>query len=51
MSREWWFYLDDMIEFAGLVLEYTDEYTQEQFVQDRRTYDATYSLATVDCYP
>ena len=41
MSREWWFYLDDMIEFAGLVLEYTDEYTQEQFVQDRRTYDAT----------
>lgn len=41
MSREWRFYLDDMIEFAELVLEYTDGYSQEQFEQDRRTYDAT----------
>jgi uncharacterized protein with HEPN domain len=41
MSREWRFYLDDMIEFAELVLEYTAGYSQEQFEQDRRTYDAT----------
>ena len=41
MSREWRFYLDDMIEFADRVLEYTDGYTQEQFERDRRTYDAT----------
>ena len=41
MSREWRFYLDDMIEFAELVLEYTEGYSQEQFEQDRRTYDAT----------
>jgi uncharacterized protein with HEPN domain len=41
MSREWHFYLNDMCEFAERVLEYTDSYTQEEFEQDRRTYDAT----------
>lgn len=41
MSREWRFYLEDMIEFAELVLEYTEGYNQEQFISDRRTYDAT----------
>jgi Uncharacterized conserved protein len=41
MSREWRFYLNDMIEFAELVLEYTDGYSQAEFEQDRRTYDAT----------
>jgi uncharacterized protein with HEPN domain len=41
MSREWRFYLDDMIEFAKRVLEYTEGYTQEDFERDRRTYDAT----------
>lgn len=41
MSREWRFYLADMIEFAGLVLEYTEDYDQNQFVSDRKTYDAT----------
>ena len=41
MSREWRFYLRDMIEFAELVLEYTEDYDQAQFVNDRRTYDAT----------
>lgn len=41
MSREWRFYLEDMIEFAELVLEYTKGYDQEQFISDRRTYDAT----------
>lgn len=41
MSREWRFYRNDMIEFAQLVLEYTDGYSQAEFEQDRRTYDAT----------
>ncbi len=41
MSREWRFYLNNMIEFANRVLEYTDGYTQEDFEQDRRTYNAT----------
>nr|CAA6828627.1 MAG: FIG094328: hypothetical protein [uncultured Thiotrichaceae bacterium] len=41
MSREWRFYLDDMIEFAELVLEYTEGYGQAEFISDRRTYDAT----------
>lgn len=33
MSREWRFYLNDMIEFAELVLEYTDGYSQAEFEQ------------------
>jgi uncharacterized protein with HEPN domain len=41
MSREWRFYLDDMIEFAERVLEYTNGYSQEEFEHDRSTYDAT----------
>lgn len=41
MLREWRFYLEDMIEFAELVLEYTEGYDQAQFINDRRTYDAT----------
>lgn len=41
MSREWRLYLNDMIEFSQRVLEYTNNYTQIEFEQDRRTYDAT----------
>ena len=41
MSREWRFYIDDMIEFSSYVLEYTEGYTQESFLDDRRTFDAT----------
>lgn len=28
-QREWGFYLDDMIEFAGKVLKYTEDLDQE----------------------
>lgn len=41
MSREWRFYLDDMIAFAQRVEEYCGGYSQQQFIEDRRTYDAT----------
>jgi uncharacterized protein with HEPN domain len=39
--REWRFYLDDMIEFAGKVLAYTDDFDQDAFLASRLTYDAT----------
>lgn len=39
--REWRFYLDDMIDFAGKVLAYTDGLDQAGFVADGLTYDAT----------
>ena len=39
--REWRFYLDDMIEFAGKVLAYTNGLDQPGFVADRLSYDAT----------
>lgn len=39
--REWRFYLDDMIEFAGKVLEYTEGFDQDRFVDNGLTYDAT----------
>jgi uncharacterized protein with HEPN domain len=40
-QREWRFYLDDMIDFAGKVLAYTDGLDQAGFVTNRLTYDAT----------
>ncbi len=40
-QREWRFYLDDMIDFAGKVLVYTDGLDQAGFVADGLTYDAT----------
>ncbi len=40
-QREWRFYLDDMIEFAGKVLAYTDGFDQDAFVASGLTYDAT----------
>ena len=40
-QREWRFYLDDMIHFAGKVLAYTDGFDQAGFVASGLTYDAT----------
>jgi uncharacterized protein with HEPN domain len=40
-QREWRFYLDDMIKFAGKVLAYTDGLDQAGFVSNGLTYDAT----------
>jgi len=40
-KREWRFYLDDMIEFAGKVLAYTDGLDQAGFVGSGLAYDAT----------
>ena len=40
-SREWRFYLDDMMEFAGKVLSYTEGLDQDGFVESELTYDAT----------
>jgi uncharacterized protein with HEPN domain len=40
-QREWRFYLDDMIDFAGKVLAYTDGLDQDSFVASGLTYDAT----------
>lgn len=40
-QRGWRFYLDDMIDFAGKVLAYTDGLDQAGFVASGLTYDAT----------
>jgi uncharacterized protein with HEPN domain len=40
-QREWRFYLDDMIGFAGKVLAYTDGLDQTGFVGNGLIYDAT----------
>ena len=40
-QREWRFYLDDMINFTGKVLAYTDGFDQVDFVTSGLTYDAT----------
>ena len=40
-QREWRFYLDDMVDFAGKVLVYTDGLDQPGFVASGVTYDAT----------
>ncbi|MEX2376107.1 MAG: DUF86 domain-containing protein [Dehalococcoidia bacterium] len=39
--REWRFYLDDMIAFAGKVLAYTTGLDQAGFVANELIYDAT----------
>lgn len=41
MSREWRFYIADMIGFASKALSYTAGLMKAQFVADTRTYDAT----------
>jgi len=40
-QRAWHFYVDDMIDFAGKVLDYTDGLDQVGFVASELTYDAT----------
>jgi len=40
-SREWRFYLDDMLGFAGKVLSYTEGLDQVGFIASDLTYDAT----------
>ena len=40
-TREWRFYLDDMIDFAGKVLAYTDGLDKSEFALGGLTYDAT----------
>lgn len=40
-KREWWFYLDDMIDFAEKVLVYTEGLDQAGFIASGMTYDAT----------
>ena len=40
-EREWRFYLDDMIAFAGKVIAYTDGLDQAAFVVSGLNYDAT----------
>lgn len=39
--REWRFYIDDMIEFAGKTVVYTDGLDQAAFVASGLNYDAT----------
>lgn len=39
--REWYFYLDDMIDFAEKVITYTDGFNQIDFINSGLTYDAT----------
>lgn len=38
--REWRFYIDDMVDFAGKVLFYTEGFDQAGFVASGITYDA-----------
>lgn len=39
-QREWRFYIDDMIIFAGKVIAYTDGLDQEDFITSGLNYDA-----------
>jgi len=41
VSREWRFYISDMIDFAEKVLTYTHEMEQSRFEQSGLNYDAT----------
>ena len=40
-SREWCFYVQDMLEFGEKVLSFTDGLNQQEFTSDALTYDAT----------
>lgn len=40
-SRQWRFYVADIIEFGEKIVAYTRELDQAAFVRDNRTYDAT----------
>ena len=39
-TRDWRFYVQDMIEFAEKALAYVEGMDQEDFLADERTYDA-----------
>lgn len=39
-SRDWSLYIRDMLEFGKKVLSYTEGMNRDEFVADRRTYDA-----------
>lgn len=41
MPRTWRFYIDDMLEFAQKVMDYTENYEQAEFELSRLNYDAT----------
>ena len=40
-GREWHFYVQDMIEFGGKALTFTDGLDQKAFIADALIYDAT----------
>ena len=40
-TREWRFYIQDMIDFGEKVLSYTEGMDQDAFIADGLTYDAT----------
>ena len=40
-TREWRFYVADMITFAENVVSYCDGFDQERFINSGITYDAT----------
>lgn len=40
-TREWRFYVDDMIRFAENVAAYTSGYTKDAFIASQLNYDAT----------
>ena len=39
-TRDWNLYIRDMLEFGQAVLSYTEGMDRDEFVADRRTYDA-----------
>lgn len=39
-TRDWSLYIRDMLEFGQAVLSYTEGMDRDEFVADRRTYDA-----------
>jgi uncharacterized protein with HEPN domain len=41
LTREWSFYVNDMIAFANNVINYTDGFDLEGFIASGLTYDAT----------
>lgn len=40
-KREWFFYLEDMIEFSERVISYSEGFSKEEFIASRLNYDAT----------
>jgi uncharacterized protein with HEPN domain len=40
-EREWRLYVNDMLQFAQRVVQYTDSFDQERFVASGLNYDAT----------